>query len=193
MMSEVYFILEGEGILYHGDNALEVTKGAYQIIPPRTSHKLRNIGNSSLEHLVFAIPSFDSRDVYLVDDSEKECSLEKFENGNPIIARDAALVYELLSSRERLELGIGLAFGILPPRKKATLHYHEKSEEVYYIVSGQGRLSLGDSSYDIQKGNVVSVPTKTIHGLENTATNKKLEVLCLSSPPYTDEDFLLTG
>ncbi len=102
-------------------------------------------------------------------------------------------MYELLSSRERLELGIGLAFGILPPRKKATLHYHEKSEEVYYIVSGQGRLSLGDSSYDIQKGNVVSVPTKTIHGLENTATNKKLEVLCLSSPPYTDEDFLLTG
>ncbi len=191
-MSEVYFILEGQGILYYGNKALEVTKGAYQVIPPRTPHKLRNTNNASLEHLVFAVPPFNPADVHLVDDSLKEYSLKTFENGNPIIAQDGAILHELLPPLERLSLNMGLAFGLLSPRKKATPHYHEKSEEVYYVVYGQGKLSLGDSTYNIRKGSVIYVPTKTIHGLENTATDKELEVLCLSSPPYTDEDFLLT-
>jgi mannose-6-phosphate isomerase-like protein (cupin superfamily) len=58
-MSEVYFILEGEGILYYGNEALQAKKGAYLIIPPNTPHKLKNTGKSDLEHLVFAIPPFD--------------------------------------------------------------------------------------------------------------------------------------
>src|SRR4030042_6527110 len=57
-MSEIYFILEGEGILYHGDKALQAENGAYLLLPPDTPHKLRNTGNSALEHLVLAVPPF---------------------------------------------------------------------------------------------------------------------------------------
>lgn len=188
-MSEIYFILKGEGILYHGDKALEVTKGAYQVIPPQTPHKLRNIGDSSLEHLVFAVPPFDSADVHLVDDVEKQYSLQKPRQHNITISQDGTFIYELLSSQERQTLGMGLAFGILPPGKKAIAHYHKIIEEVYYVISGEGKLFLNNSTYNLQKGDVIHVPINTVHGLESSAL-WGLKILCMSSPAYMDEDFI---
>lgn len=188
-MSEVYVVLEGKGVLYAGNKAVEVTKGIHRLIPPKIPHMLQNVENSSLEHLVFAVPPFDPTDVHLVPDSETQYSFD-YCKVLPITAQDGALLYEFLSPQERSKLGIGLAFGILPPRKKATLHYHQKSEEVYYVVAGEGKLSLGSLTHEVQKGNVIHVPINTVHGLENTA-DKELEVLCLSCPAYRDEDFLL--
>ena len=62
-MSEIYFVLEGDGILYYGDKSIKAEKGAYLMLPPKMPHKLRNTGNSNLEHLVLAIPPFDPNDV----------------------------------------------------------------------------------------------------------------------------------
>jgi mannose-6-phosphate isomerase-like protein (cupin superfamily) len=79
-MSEVYFILEGEGILYYGNRALQVEKGIYVVLPPHTPHKLKNTGKSDLEHLVFAIPPFDSHDVELLgDDATEDVVIERWD------------------------------------------------------------------------------------------------------------------
>ncbi len=190
-MREFYFILEGKGIFYYGDKALGVEKGSSLTIPHSVSHKLKNTTNGKLEHLVFAMPPFDPEDVFLIPDHNSIPSVEKFKfNKKPFTARDGAKVYEIDSAEERKESGVAFAYGTLSPKRKATLHVHHISDEVYYIISGEGKVTLGDDEYSVRKGSVIHVPTHLPHGLENT-TNGELEVLCLSTPPYQDADFII--
>ncbi len=191
-MTEVYFILKGTGILYHGNRALRVETGAYLVLPPNTPHKLRNTGKCDLEHLVFAIPPFDSNDVEILDeDITENITPKKFNYNKPsITALDGALIYELMDAEERKDLDVALAVGFLPPRKKATPHYHHISEEIYYVTGGLGKAMIGEQTFEVKKGSVVYVPTNSVHALENRSDSEGLRILCVSSPSYTEEDFL---
>ncbi len=191
--TEIYYILYGNGILYHGDNASQVEDGACLIIPPETPHKLQNTEKTTLEHLVFAIPPFNPEDLFLLNelDKIKEPHPKVFDNNiMPITAKDGAFIYELLSEEERRMNGVGLAEGVLMPQRKAISHFHEKSDEVYYIISGKGKIKIRDSISEIKGGNLIYIPKRDIHGLENTSAYEELEVLCLSCPPYIEKDFI---
>ena len=191
-MAEIYFILDGRGILYHGDKAMSVSTGACLFIEPGTSHKLRNALDDDLEHLVVASPPFDADDVHLIEDPGIEPILDSFEHrAPPIIAPDGATVYEMLSDEEKTAAKTQLAFGYLPPGKTASLHKHNTSEEVYYILSGEGWIHLGDNGeqWRINTGDIIYIPTGIWHGLHNEGT-ENLEVVCISSPAYTPEDFI---
>ncbi|MFH1638569.1 MAG: cupin domain-containing protein [Candidatus Woesearchaeota archaeon] len=179
--TEIYFILEGEGILYYDDKALKVKEESFLLLPPKTPHKLENTGKSGLEHLVLSTPGFDPGDIEMVEDSSYK-SLEEFKhNIQPKAASDGAIVYELVSGT------VGLALGVLPKNRIATSHYHKITEEIYYVISGKGKAKVGDKAYDVKKGSVVHLPTNTLHSLES---EEELKILCISSPSYTHSDFL---
>src|SRR5438093_13349121 len=40
----------------------------------------------------------------------------------------------------------------------AKLHYHERTDEIYYVLDGQGRMRLDDQEVDLREGVVVYVP-----------------------------------
>jgi len=192
-MSEIYFILQGKGILYYGNNALQVEKGSYLVIPSNTPHKLKNVGNVELEHLVFAIPPFNSEDVEILNDySNDDITFKKFSyNKKPVTALDGALVYELMTVKERKQLDTALAVGFLPVSRKAIPHYHKVSEELYYVIDGFGKIVVGEKNFEVKKGSLVYIPTYKVHALENESDSKELEVLCVSSPAYIEGDFIL--
>jgi mannose-6-phosphate isomerase-like protein (cupin superfamily) len=45
----------------------------------------------------------------------------------------------------------------------ARLHYHERTDEFYYILSGHGRMSLDDAEVELHEGVVVYVPRGMKH------------------------------
>ena len=45
----------------------------------------------------------------------------------------------------------------------ARLHYHERTDEFYYILGGVGRMTLDDSEIELHEGVVVYVPRGTRH------------------------------
>ena len=45
----------------------------------------------------------------------------------------------------------------------ATLHYHERTDEFYYVLGGQGRMTLDDAEIELHEGVVVYVPRGTKH------------------------------
>jgi mannose-6-phosphate isomerase-like protein (cupin superfamily) len=45
----------------------------------------------------------------------------------------------------------------------AKLHYHAKTDEIYYIISGQGTMVLDDEEIEVHHGMVVYVPRGTRH------------------------------
>jgi len=54
------------------------------------------------------------------------------------------------------------------PGKKIPLHIHKNSEELIYILRGEGLETLGSTSSPVRKGDLVVVTPGTVHGLENT-------------------------
>src|ERR1700677_4126153 len=45
----------------------------------------------------------------------------------------------------------------------AKLHYHERTDEFYYVIDGQGTMVVDDETIELHKGVVVSVPGGTRH------------------------------
>ena len=60
---------------------------------------------------------------------------------------------------------------------RAKLHYHKKTDEVYYIIDGQGTMILDDETIELHRGVVVYVP----RGVKHKAIGK-LVVLTVCIP-----------
>ncbi len=45
----------------------------------------------------------------------------------------------------------------------AKLHYHERTDEFYYVIDGQGTMILDDETIELHKGVVVYVPRGVKH------------------------------
>jgi mannose-6-phosphate isomerase-like protein (cupin superfamily) len=58
----------------------------------------------------------------------------------------------------------------------AKLHYHERTDEFYYVLSGQGRMTLDQNEIDLHEGVVVYVPRGTKH---RAWGNLKALVICI--------------
>jgi mannose-6-phosphate isomerase-like protein (cupin superfamily) len=59
----------------------------------------------------------------------------------------------------------------------AKLHYHERTDEFYYIIAGQGTMVLDDETIEVHEGVVVYVP----RGVRHKAVGK-LTVLTVCIP-----------
>ena len=56
-------------------------------------------------------------------------------------------------------------------------HNHEQ-EEVYYILSGNGEMCVGDEVTTVSGGDVVLIPSETFHQLTNTGETALEFVYC---------------
>src|SRR5438105_6227123 len=45
----------------------------------------------------------------------------------------------------------------------AKLHYHQRTDEIYYVLDGQGRMRLDDQEFELHKDIVVYVPRGVKH------------------------------
>ena len=59
----------------------------------------------------------------------------------------------------------------------AKLHYHEKTDEIYYVIDGEGTMILDDEEIEVHQGVVVYVP----RGVRHKAVGK-LTVLTVCIP-----------
>lgn len=53
------------------------------------------------------------------------------------------------------------------PNEEIPVHHHETEEQFYYILEGEGLLSLGDEVYQLQPGIAVAIPPRLPHGVRN--------------------------
>jgi oxalate decarboxylase/phosphoglucose isomerase-like protein (cupin superfamily) len=67
--------------------------------------------------------------------------------------------------------GAGLTFGevVLLPGKGHDRHNHPESEEVLYVLSGEGEQMVGDREpFPVKAGDTIYVPTAVFHATRNT-------------------------
>lgn len=93
------------------------------------------------------------------------------------------LIDRTTSSIERCSL----AEEVLPAGKSVGRHYHLETEEVYYILQGAGRMTVGSEARDVSAGDAVFIPRGSAHTLENTGQTP-MTILLVCGPAYAYED-----
>lgn len=70
---------------------------------------------------------------------------------------------------------------------KGKEHVHKAYEETYYILSGQGTITLDGDTREIRPGTVVYIPAQMPHSLESTSP-EPLVFIIFGTPPMSIED-----
>ena len=74
------------------------------------------------------------------------------------------------------------------PGSESNAHSHEINEEIFYVVSGEGEIRVGEESQAVTAGSIVVAPPGQTHQLVNPGS-ETLKVVCSVSPAFVKEDF----
>jgi mannose-6-phosphate isomerase-like protein (cupin superfamily) len=111
-------------------------------------------------------------------------SLEECEE---FISGDGAHLRELLHpDKAPLELRYSLAHAIVEPGSSTAPH-RLRTSEVYYLLSGTGRMSIEDEMKDVGPQETVYIPPGAIQYITNTGV-EDLVFLCIVDPAWRPED-----
>lgn len=80
-------------------------------------------------------------------------------------------------------------FAITTVNEKTSLHKHLRTEELYYILKGKGKITTGKKSASIQECDLVSIPLEEFHILENMPSTP-IELIVISHPALDPSDII---
>lgn len=103
------------------------------------------------------------------------------------ITKDGSEIRELLHPAHHGVQKQSLAEAVVLPGKRTLLHRHHRTEEIYHVTSGLGRMTLGQEVFDVSPGDSILIPPGTAHCIDAIG-NVPLKILCCCSPAYTHED-----
>jgi len=66
-VSEVYYILEGQGVMYVDDEIIPISKNQAVYVPPMSKQYVENTGTVDLEFLCIVDPAWKQEDEILLD------------------------------------------------------------------------------------------------------------------------------
>ncbi len=80
-----------------------------------------------------------------------------------------------------------LAEEILPVGAAVGRHHHLVTEEIYYILQGAGRMTVGEEARDVSAGDAIFIPRGMAHTIENTGQTP-MTILLVCGPAHSFED-----
>ena len=103
------------------------------------------------------------------------------------VTKDGSMIRELMHPDHHAVQNQSLAEARVAVGECTKKHCHQKTEELYYIAQGSGRMTLGDEQFEVESGDTVCIVPGTFHCIENTGDNE-LVILCCCAPAYSHED-----
>lgn len=107
------------------------------------------------------------------------------------ITKDGSEIRELLAYRNSAIRNQSLAEARLLVGASTQEHYHPKTEEIYYITQGTGRMRIEGEVREVKPGDAIAIPPGKKHKLWNTGS-EPLRLLCCCAPGYEHEDTVIT-
>jgi mannose-6-phosphate isomerase-like protein (cupin superfamily) len=101
----------------------------------------------------------------------------------PYTTLDGSEIRELMHPEVHGNCNQSLAEAVIHVGCTTRLHKHLHSEELYYIMSGVGRMTLDGQHFAVAAGDTICIGPRLAHQLENTG-KQDLVVLCCCAPPY---------
>lgn len=107
------------------------------------------------------------------------------------ITKDGSEIRELLAYRNSAIRHQSLAEARVPVGGSTQEHYHAKTEEIYFITHGEGRMRIEGEERAVHVGDAIAILPGQKHKLWNTG-QEALRLLCCCAPCYEHSDTFLT-
>jgi mannose-6-phosphate isomerase-like protein (cupin superfamily) len=112
------------------------------------------------------------------------------ETVEPFTTKDGSQIRELLAHRNSCIRNQSLAEARLPPGASTIGHRHLATEEIYYVLDGEGTMQIGENRRQVRVGDAIAIPPGEFHQITNTG-QKTLKFLCCCAPCYEHDDTIL--
>lgn len=117
--------------------------------------------------------------------------IKNLERVPSFITKDGSEIRELLAHRNSAIRNQSLAEARVPVGGSTQEHYHARTEEIYYITHGTGRIRIEGIIAEVGPGDAIAIPPGQKHKLWNTG-EEPLRLLCCCAPAYEHADTILT-
>jgi len=199
---EIYFVLEGSGILHYGDQTYPVRADDFTYLAPGVKHSMANSSDKRLRVLVmgFKIPLRNSLGkpsarprIVNLDDVKEETV-----DGHPTSVLYKLLVGARGAKRDAIDDAyvVTSLFGMnFAPGGTNFPHHHETEEEIYLVLDGQGQMAAGsgmdgvEGRYPAQAGDAYYFrPNCTVGFYNQNKPGAKAHILAVRSRIPLPED-----
>ena len=103
------------------------------------------------------------------------------------MSADEAVLRELLHpDKADLKIGYSLAHAVVKPGDTTVTH-RLKSAEVYYVLSGDGEMSIDNEIASVCQHQAIYIPPGSVQKIKNTGYDD-LVFLCIVDPAWKPED-----
>lgn len=80
-----------------------------------------------------------------------------------------------------------LAEEILPIDAVVGRHFHRETEEIYYVLTGVGEMTIDEEKQIVSAGDAIFIPRKAVHSLKNTGSEPiRLLLVCGAAHDFND-------
>ncbi|MGO9146280.1 MAG: cupin domain-containing protein [Desulfomonilia bacterium] len=99
-------------------------------------------------------------------------------------------IYKILDVENSGLKSLEIVMCIFSPGEVAKLHYHQRMEEIYYVLDGEGEVELNGKWFKVRADDSVAIPIGTTHRMKNTSSDKVLRFLSVNSPEWILSDMI---
>lgn len=103
----------------------------------------------------------------------------------PFTTKDGSTIRSILDSTNAPVANQSLAEASLPTGRRTDRHYHQLSEEFYFILEGKGKMEVDGEVREVVPGDAILIPPGAWHQIEAI---EPLRFLCCCAPSYQHED-----
>ena len=113
--------------------------------------------------------------------------IRSLHRAEPFTTKDGSTIRSLLDLGTAPVRKQSLAEATLGPGGATDRHYHRESEEIYYVVDGEGEMEVDGERTAVAAGDAILIPPGAWHWIRASPAGP-LRFLCCCAPPYRHED-----
>ena len=95
--------------------------------------------------------------------------------------------YYLIDPQNSPSKNLTMGYTVVYPTGKTTGHAHDDMEEVYYILTGKGKMVIGEDEFPVNAGDAFYVPFGAFHVTYNTGNQPLAMVWVTGQDKSADE------
>jgi mannose-6-phosphate isomerase-like protein (cupin superfamily) len=112
--------------------------------------------------------------------------VSNFRDAEPFVAADLSEIRCLVDRANTGSPSVSLAHATVAPGAETVWHRLEATDEIYFVLSGRGLVSVGDESREVGPGDAVWIPAGIQQRIRNLGPDP-LEFVCACGPAYLRE------
>ena len=203
---QIFYITSGTGQVVVGNKKFEVKSGDLIHIPVGVVHQTIARGSEALCYMLFNIFITQEKEGHasFAEHIEKVKNIRKkqAESGQALVDGAEQSPAALMPGKFIADIYNGTIFDFgsndtillldrtetaksecvvvqWPPASRGAMVAHQEKEQVYFILSGRGRVNIGEETEYVEPGNLLYVPRRVPHTTETEA--EKLTYLCINA------------